>query len=110
MIDFEFDVANYFNSLLVNPAGIHSLEQLINFTHTDPREDWPDRNTVTWDQALALNLTQQSANYTKALFADLELESLGTIEGAINMYGLDALILPASQCKLLVQPPLPAIP
>ena len=46
---------------------------------------------------MALNLTQQSANYTKALFADLELGSLGTIEGAINMYGLDALILPTSQ-------------
>ena len=97
MIDFEYDVANYFNSLLVNPTNIHNLAELINFTHTDPREDWPDRNTVTWDQALALNLTQTSPNYTKALFADLELGSLGTIEGAINKYDLDALILPTSQ-------------
>ena len=97
MIEFEFDVANYFNSLLVNPTGIHSLAQLINFTHMDPTEDWPDRNTVTWEQALALNLTQTSPNYTKALFADLELGSLGTIEGAIEMYDLDVLILPTSQ-------------
>ena len=63
----------------------------------DPTEDWPDRNTVTWEQALALNLTQTSPNYTKALFADLELGSLGTIEGAIEMYDLDVLILPTSQ-------------
>jgi amidase len=96
-VDFEFDVANYFNEMLVNPNGIHTLAQLINFTQTDPREDWPDRNTITWQEALALNLTQTSPNYTKALFADLELGSNATIEGAINMYGLDALILPTSQ-------------
>jgi amidase len=95
-IDFEYDVANYFKSLLVNPTNITTLSQLINFTHTDPREDWPDRNTITWEQALALNLTQTSANYTKALFADLRLGSNATIAGAINMYGLDALILPTS--------------
>jgi amidase len=81
---------------LVNPTGIHSLAQLINFTHAEPREDWPDRNTVTWEAALALNLTQTSPNYTRSLFSDLELGSNGTIAGAINIYGLDALIMPTS--------------
>jgi amidase len=70
---------------------------LINFTQTDPLEDWPDRNTITWQNALALNLTQTSPNYTTALFWDKYLGSNATIEGAISMYNLDALIMPTSQ-------------
>lgn len=96
-VDFEHDVANYFKSLRVNPTGITTLAQLINFIQTDRREDWPDRNTVTWEQALALNVTQTSPNYTKGPFADLDLGSNATIEGAINQFNLDALILPISQ-------------
>jgi amidase len=52
---------------------------------------------VTWESALALNLTQTSPQYTVALFADLDLGSNATIKGAINQYNLDALILPTSQ-------------
>ena len=96
-VDFLTDIANYFNELLVNPNNIHSLPDLIKFTQTDPLEDWPDRNVVTWQNAVALNLTQQSPAYTAALAADKYLGSNATIEGAINMYGLDALIMPTSQ-------------
>lgn len=96
-VDFLTDIAKYFNELLVNPTNIHSLPDLINFTQTSPLEDWPDRNTVTWQNAVALNLTQESPAYTAALAADKYLGSNATIEGDINMYGLDALIMPTSQ-------------
>jgi amidase len=96
-VDFEVDVATYFNELLVNPNNIHSLVDLENFTHTDPREDYPDRDTARWDLALSLDLTQSSSNYTAALAADLYLGSEATILGAINEFKLDALILPTSQ-------------
>ena len=95
-VDFVFDIANYFNSLTYNPTNITNIQQLIEFTHNDPREDWPDRNTVTWETDAALNLTQNSTTYTKSLFNDLYLGSNATILGAIDGFGLDAIIMPSS--------------
>ncbi|KZT58592.1 amidase [Calocera cornea HHB12733] len=96
MLDFKADIANYYASLAYNPTGIHTLGDLINFTHTDPREDWPDRNTVTWDNAWALPYDNTSPEYWAALQADYYLGQNATILGSIETYGLDAMVIPTS--------------
>ncbi|KAH8811102.1 amidase signature domain-containing protein [Xylogone sp. PMI_703] len=94
--EFEFGVAEYFNSLTYNPYNIHSLQDLINFTETFPAEDYPDRNVNTWITAINNNLTLDSAAFQLARANDLVAGSTATILGALEQYNLDALIMPSS--------------
>ncbi|BFZ63301.1 hypothetical protein YB2330_004423 [Saitoella coloradoensis] len=98
-LDFETDLANYFSELSYNPQGVHDLADLANYTINDPREDYPDRNIYTWEQAL--NRTaygNTSPEFWAAYQANLYLGGPGGIDGALESMsvegGLDALILP----------------
>ncbi|KAL6308516.1 amidase [Sparassis latifolia] len=94
--DFVVGIANYFNELVYNPLEIHSLTELANFTMSYPPEDYPDRNIATWQQDLALNVTQGDSAYYTALLEQYYYGSNATILGALDNYDLDALIIPSS--------------
>lgn len=96
-VDFIVGFERYTSLLTSNPQNIHTVPDLINFTESTPAEDYPDRNVAVWQYAVGLNLTQKSPEYTAALQEDLYLGGEGTILGALDMYNLDALILPSNQ-------------
>ncbi|KAK0640724.1 amidase signature domain-containing protein [Cercophora newfieldiana] len=95
--DFVSDLAAYLAELTYNPNNVHTLADVLNFTQTDPREAYPDRDTARWDAALALGYNNTDgrfwADYQKNLYEGGE----GGLLGAIKRNSLDAVILPTSQ-------------
>lgn len=95
--DFIVDVSKYLAQLDKNPENVTSLEDLRRFTQQSPFEDYPDRDTKIWDDALYV----QGWNNTDPRFWDAYLDFLyyggeGGLLGAIERDELDAVIMPAN--------------
>lgn len=113
--DFISDLAAYLAQLTYNPASITSLEDLRAFTQSFPLEEYPDRDTGVWDQALGyfggLNNTSPEfwGNYTLGL----ELAGPQGVTGSIANYSLDALVMPttfASHFPAILGSPVISVP
>ncbi|KAL8732124.1 MAG: hypothetical protein Q9181_004051 [Wetmoreana brouardii] len=103
--DFLSDLAtNYLSKLATNPQNVHNLEDVSNFTHSFPPEDYPDRDTGVWDEALALGFDNTSPQFWAAYQNNLEVAGPEGILGLLANYSLDALILPTD-----FSPGLPAL-
>ncbi|KAF3937254.1 hypothetical protein ABW19_dt0202028 [Dactylella cylindrospora] len=99
-LDFKTNVKQYFDQLVVNPNDLHSLQDLIDYTMTDPREAYPNRNVNTWINAINQPCEDNSCKYAwDAYQANVYLGGIGGILGALESKGgeggLDALIMPA---------------
>ncbi|KAL9115364.1 MAG: hypothetical protein Q9227_000685 [Pyrenula ochraceoflavens] len=93
--DFISDLPNlYLSKLTSNPNAITDVSTLRNFTRTFPLEDYPDRNTATWDQSLALGFGNDSPQFAAAYAQNLFFGGPGGVTGALRNYSLDALVLP----------------
>jgi amidase len=79
----------------------HSVEELLNCTQSDPREEYPDRDTSSWEQALSYNFTNDSQEVWDAYQEDLYFGREGGVLGALDLYNLDALILPTTSSMYL---------
>ncbi|OHW97732.1 amidase [Colletotrichum incanum] len=95
--DFISNLASYFAKLSFNPNNLSSLADVRTFTQSFEPEDYPDRNTGVWDEAL----DEQGFNNTDPRFwtAWQESEYLGGeggLFGTLERHGLDAVILPTS--------------
>ncbi len=93
--DFITDLPKeYLSKLTSNPNNVHSVADVRNFTHSFPLEDWPQRDTLVWDGALALGFGNTSpefwSNYTMNTYL---ADPLG-VTGALKNHSLDALVLP----------------
>ncbi|ETN44203.1 uncharacterized protein HMPREF1541_10754 [Cyphellophora europaea CBS 101466] len=113
--DFIADLAAYVAQLTVNPNNITSLADVRRFTQSFPLEDYPDRDTGVWDQALDYFGGQDNTspefwgNYTLGL----ELAGPQGITGALANYSLDALVLPtyfASHFPAILGSPVISVP
>lgn len=103
--DFVVDLPNnYLSKLTTNPNNVHNLADVSAFTHAFPQEDYPDRDTAVWDQALALGFDNTSPNFWAAYQINLEIAGPQGILGLLANYSLDALILPTD-----FSPGLPAL-
>ncbi|PKS11112.1 hypothetical protein jhhlp_002873 [Lomentospora prolificans] len=97
--DLVVNLASYLAQLTENPADVHSLQDIRDFTRSTPGEEYPDRNTATWDGALQLGYNNTDAEFEE----DLEkLRGYGNdwLLGAIEDNELDAVILPTSAASL----------
>lgn len=93
--DFVSDLPDeYLSMLTYNPQNVHDLADVENFTHKFPAEDYPDRDTAVWDQALALGYNNTSPLFWAAYQNNLEVAGPQGILGLLANYSLDALILP----------------
>jgi len=92
--DFISDLASYMAELTYNPYNITTVEDLLNFTQKDPREDWPDRDTGAWETAIKLGFNSSDVRAFTALQNDLQLDRDGGTTGVIEKYRLDAIIIP----------------
>ncbi|KAK4208622.1 putative amidase [Rhypophila decipiens] len=98
--DFITNLASYLSKLTTNPNNITSLSDLSNFTkRTAPEwEEYPSRNTATWDEALdpIEGFNNSDPRFWPFLQEDLFLGGEGGLLGALERYDLDAIILPTS--------------
>lgn len=92
--DFVSDLFNYLAELTSNPNSIHSLADESNFTHSFPLEDYPERDTAVWDQALSLGYNNSDYRFWQAYQFTTYFGGEGGVTGALETFGLDALILP----------------
>ena len=95
--DFVSDLAAYLAELSYNPNDVHSLTDVRNFTQSDPREVYPDRDTARWDAALALGYNNTDPRFWEDLQKNYYYGGEGGLLGAIKRNSLDAVILPTSQ-------------
>ena len=59
--DLLTSLERYLSVLLVNPAKLNTPEDLIQYTKSQPREEYPKRNIGRWEHALSLNITASSS-------------------------------------------------
>lgn len=114
--DFISDLPNeYLSQLTFNPNNIKSVSDVRNFTQNFPLEDYPNRNTAVWDQALDYfggeNNTSPAfwGNYTLGL----ELAGPLGLLGSLSNYSLDAMIIPtyfASHFPAILGTPVISVP
>lgn len=104
--DFVSDLPDeYLSKLVTNPQNVHSLADVSNFTHAHGHlEDYPDRDTGVWDEALALGFNNTDPRFWAAYQTNLVTGGSGGILGALANHSLDALILPTD-----FSPGLPAL-
>ncbi|OJD20031.1 hypothetical protein AJ78_00047 [Emergomyces pasteurianus Ep9510] len=93
--DLISDLASYLSKLQTNPNNIHSLADLRDFTQKFPLEDFPDRDTRSWDAALALGVNNTSPEFWPAYQKLVRLAGEGGIFGALRRNNLDAVVLPS---------------
>lgn len=92
--EFVQGLKDYLEQLYYNPNNITDLKDLIEYTKNDPREEYQNYGSETWHQCLAGGLTLDSAEYKRARAKHAWLGSSATLVGALEKYGLDALIVP----------------
>jgi len=112
--DFIVNLASYLSLLTYNPNNVTSLADVRNFTHAFPLEDWPDRNTAIWDDALLVQKWNNTdPRFWAAYQQDLYFGGAGGLFGALTNFTLDAVILPtayASTWAAIVGAPIVTVP
>lgn len=103
-LDFISNIANYLSGLKINPNKLYSLNDIQNFTQHEPLEDFPDRNTESWDMAVSVGLNNTSPQFWSLYQQALKIGGDGGILGALTRQNLDAVILPTA-----VAPAIPAM-
>ncbi|KAJ4298944.1 hypothetical protein N0V90_004187 [Kalmusia sp. IMI 367209] len=93
--DFVANLKAYLDQLTYDPTGVKNLADVRNFTQSFPPEEYPSRDTATWDESLALNFTNTSPEFWAAYTYDLYLGGAGGILGALANYSLDAVVTPS---------------
>lgn len=92
--DFIANLPGYLSHLVSNPNNITSLKDLLAFTQTSAKEDFPHRDTGIWEQALAQGFDNTSpefwGNETRLIYLAGHLG----LTGALKNYTLDAIVLP----------------
>ncbi len=91
---------SYMSKLVVNPNNIHSVPDLITFTHNTPAEQWPLRDTGIWESIVGYTATQpvppnSGPDYWTNFNTALDLAGPQGITGALANYSLDALVVPS---------------
>ncbi|CEJ83198.1 hypothetical protein VHEMI03218 [[Torrubiella] hemipterigena] len=91
-IDFISDAPNYFNELSVNPHNISSVQDLVHYTRTDPRENYPEVDTKLWDDALAQGFGNTDARFWNFTLLNYEIFADQGIDWALRQHDLDMLV------------------
>ncbi|EKM56725.1 uncharacterized protein PHACADRAFT_254013 [Phanerochaete carnosa HHB-10118-sp] len=94
-VDFKIQLNAWYTSLKSNPSGVRSLADLIAFDDANPSLEEPprfqDQSTFIESEAT----TGMNSTYFQALAFDKDLGATRGIDAALQMFGLDALVLPA---------------
>ncbi|PVI02693.1 amidase signature enzyme [Periconia macrospinosa] len=111
--DFVTNLAHYLARLEYNPYDIYTVHHLQQFTQRCPAEEYPQRNTASWDVAIEQNLGNTSPEFTQHYRENMYLGGEGGVLGALERYHLDAIVLPtkvAYEIPALVGSPIITVP
>lgn len=112
--DFISDLPKeYLSQLSTNPNKVYSLADLRDFTHSNPLEDFPERDTMIWDGAIELGFGNTSPEFWSNYTLNTYLAGPLGVTGALKNYSLDALVLPtgfASHFPALIGSPAISVP
>lgn len=92
--DLVTGIARYLAKLTTNPNNLTSLYDVQQFTQNYASEEWPDRDTYVWDEALAIGMNNSSPEFWANLTLGRHLSGEGGILGALRNHSLDALVMP----------------
>ena len=92
--DFVAGLAGYLSLLVRNPNNIRNLDDVARYTKSDPREEYPDRDTYVWDRELTRNITNESPESWEAYQANVLMAEEQGILGVLDQHHLDALVMP----------------
>ncbi|CAO2647575.1 Nn.00g084970.m01.CDS01 [Neocucurbitaria sp. VM-36] len=112
-VDFKPNLAAYLSELTYNPQGVETLEDVTNFTKTFPLEEYPSRDTASFDEAFTYNFTNTDYEFWQLYQQDLYLGGEGGILGALSTYNLDAIVTPsrvASGISAIIGAPVITVP
>ncbi|KAJ4397522.1 hypothetical protein N0V93_001753 [Gnomoniopsis smithogilvyi] len=99
--DFNTDLAKYFAELTVNPNNLKTVSDLRNFTQGFPLEDYPERDTDVWDDAIELGYGNTAPEFWSNYTADLFYAGPLGVTGALTNFSLDALVVPTDFAPFL---------
>lgn len=111
--DFVANLASYLSQLVRNPQNMTSLEDIRNFTQSYPAEQYPSRDTASFDYSLELNVSNTHSEVWSAYQRNLYLGGQGGLLGALERYNLDAVVLPtfgASTISAIIGGPVITVP
>jgi amidase len=111
--DLKPNIATYLSELTTNPNNVSTLEQVRGFTQNFPAEEYPSRNTYNFDESLALNFTNDSAELWRLYQRNLYFGGRGGIIGALDTNNLTAVVLPsvrASGISAIIGAPVITVP
>ncbi|WZH42045.1 amidase signature domain-containing protein [Fusarium acuminatum] len=111
--DFATNIVDFLNKLEHNPSKIDSVESIRSFTRCHPAEDYPKRNTSTWDTIMEKYLSNKSPEFESLYQKNLFLGGEGGVLGALESHNLDAIALPttvAYEIPALVGSPIITVP
>ena len=112
-VDFVANLKSYLDQLTYNPTGVQSLTDVNKFTKSFPLEDYPDRDTDTWESALSRNFSNDSPELWANYQLDLYFGGVGGLLGALQNHSLDAVVLPtafASGISAIIGGPVVTVP
>ena len=92
---FKDDIASYFSTLDFNPTGLETLGDLLNWTIKFPAEQYPVKGVDFWEGVVDSGITTESPEFLQAVAHNAYLGSNATVQGALDDYDLDALIVPS---------------
>lgn len=92
--DFVAGLADYLQQLSKNPNNVRNLDDIARYTTSDPREEYPNRDTYVWDRELTRNFTNESPESWEAYQANLLMAEEQGVLGVLDRYNLDALVMP----------------
>lgn len=94
-LDFKTGIKDYFSKLKTNPNNIQCLENLIRYTKETPAEECPARGVALWEAAMEYPYEDNSSKFFAEAYEQLyKWGTEGGITGALDKFGLDALVLP----------------
>ncbi|KAK0372049.1 amidase [Colletotrichum limetticola] len=94
--DFAVAIEKYFGQLATNPYNITTLRELRDWTQHDSREQWPEKNTLSWDNNLAEGLRNTDPEFWDVHLRLLYLTGPQGYTGALKNHSLDAIVLPTA--------------
>lgn len=112
--DFITDLPKeYLSQLSTNPNKVHSVADVRDFTRSTHLEDFSERDTMIWDEAIGLGFDNTSPEFWSNYTLNRYLAGPLGVTGALTNYSLDALILPtgfASHFPALIGSPAISVP
>ncbi|KAF8531845.1 amidase signature enzyme [Gautieria morchelliformis] len=105
-VDFKVDINAYIASLLEVPTGVKNLADLIAYNKENADLELIPPYYTSQSQFIISEATEVNASYFEALAAEEDLGRTRGIDGALQKFNLDALLLPTDDTVV----PTPANP